>query len=155
MATELERTALSPAFNESIARRLIAFGALLFLLGLVSGLLMGLATNPRMALSAHMQGLTNGTFLIAIGAVWERIRLPEPLQRLTFWALLVGAGLNWLTVQLAALWGTGRLTPIAGAGFQGKAWQEMIVSTGLLVVTVAMLLAGVLIVAGFVRRRAG
>lgn len=155
MKTQIEETPRSSAFNESMACRLIAFGAVLFLLGLVSGLLTGLAANPRMALSAHMQGITNGTFLIAIGAVWGRIQLPNALQNLTFWALLVGTGFNWLTVQLAALWGTGRLTPIAGAGFQGKAWQEMVVSTGLLVVTVAMLLAGLLLVAGFVRRRAG
>ena len=132
-------------------RSLITLGAVLFLLGLVSGLLTGLAANPRMGLSAHMQGITNGTFLIAVGAVWNHLRLSRPLRRLTFWSLATGAVLNWLTVQLAAIWGTGRLTPIAGSGFEGAPWQEMIVSAGLLVVTLSMLVAGVMLVAGFAR----
>ena len=35
----------------------------------------------------------------------------------------------WIALVLAAVFGTGRSTPIAGAGHQGEAWQEALVST--------------------------
>ena len=51
---------------------LLIFGAGLFLLGLVTGFVGPLLANPRMGLSSHLEGLMNGTFLIAIGAIWDR-----------------------------------------------------------------------------------
>jgi hydroxylaminobenzene mutase len=47
-------------------------GMLLFLFGLVTGLLEQRLTNMRMGLSAHLEGVMNGTFLIALGAIWTR-----------------------------------------------------------------------------------
>ena len=32
-------------------------------------------TNPHMWLAAHLEGVMNGTFLVAIGAVWTGVRL--------------------------------------------------------------------------------
>jgi hydroxylaminobenzene mutase len=52
-------------------RRLIWHGMFLFLLGLLIGFAEGQVINPRMALAAHLEGLMNGTFLIALGAVWQ------------------------------------------------------------------------------------
>jgi len=46
-------------------RRLMWHGMFLFLLGLVTGLLEQRFRNMRMGLSAHLEGLMNGTFLIA------------------------------------------------------------------------------------------
>jgi hypothetical protein len=46
-------------------RRLMWHGILLFLLGLVTGLAEQRFTNPRMGLAAHLEGVMNGTFLIA------------------------------------------------------------------------------------------
>ncbi|WP_232425614.1 hypothetical protein [Mycobacterium sp. JS623] len=40
------------------------------LVGLVTGLNERRFTNMPMALSAHLEGVMNGTFLIALGAIW-------------------------------------------------------------------------------------
>ena len=50
-------------------RRLMWHGVLLFLLGLLTGLVEQRFTNVRMGLAAHLEGLMNGTFLIALGAI--------------------------------------------------------------------------------------
>jgi hypothetical protein len=47
---------------ESDDRRLMWHGLFLFLLGLVTGLLEQRFTNIRMGLSAHLEGVMNGTF---------------------------------------------------------------------------------------------
>ncbi|MDX1581161.1 MAG: hydrogenase, partial [Alphaproteobacteria bacterium] len=103
--------------NDKNRKRLLVLGAALFLLGLISGLVTGLMVNPRMGLSAHMQGITNGVFLLAVGAIWHRVNLSQLGQWITSWTLALGTTLNWLITQLAAFWGTGRMTPIIGAGF--------------------------------------
>ena len=63
-------------------RRLIWHGMFLFLLGLLVGFAEGQVTNPRMGLAAHLEGLMNGTFLIALGAVWPFVRLSMRLALL-------------------------------------------------------------------------
>jgi len=51
-------------------RRLMWHGMFLFLLGLVTGLLEQRFTNMRMGLAAHLEGVMNGTFLVALAAIW-------------------------------------------------------------------------------------
>jgi hydroxylaminobenzene mutase len=58
-------------------RRLIWHGMCLFLLGLLTGFMEARVTNPRMGLAAHLEGVMNGTFLIALGAVWMEVRDTE------------------------------------------------------------------------------
>lgn len=58
-------------FSTDNQRRLIWHGMYLFLLGLLIGFAEGQIINPRMALAAHLEGLMNGTCLIALGAVWQ------------------------------------------------------------------------------------
>lgn len=141
-----------PSPEEVQAHRLLVLGAVLFLLGLLSGLVTGLMANPRMGLSAHMQGLTNGVFLLAVGAIWHRVRLSPRLKSATFWLYAFGTVVNWLMTQLSALWGTSVMTPIIGAGHQGSALQEGVVTAGLLALTVAMIAGTVLLIAGLARR---
>ena len=50
------------------ARRLIHLGLILFLLGLLTGLIEQQVSNPRMGLAAHLEGVMNGTFPLALGA---------------------------------------------------------------------------------------
>ena len=132
-------------------RRLLWHGALLFLLGLIIGLVQQQLTNPRMGLAAHLEGLMNGTFLLAIGAVWSELRLPSKLAALAFWAALYGAYANWTVTTLAAVFGTTAMTPIAGAGFMGQGWQETLVSVGFISVGLAMLIAVSILLMGFRR----
>ena len=61
-------------------RRLVWHGMLLFLLGLITGLLEQRFTNVRMGLSAHLEGVMNGILLLALGAAWNEVRLPHPVK---------------------------------------------------------------------------
>jgi hydroxylaminobenzene mutase len=134
------------------ARRLLAAGAILFLVGLLSGLAVPVVTNPRMGLAAHLEGVMNGTFLIAVGAVWTRLVLSTRQRTAAAGLLLYGTYANWLFITLAALLGTSAATPIAGAGHAGAPWQEDLVTAGLVTVAIAMIVATALLALGFVRR---
>jgi hydroxylaminobenzene mutase len=134
------------------ARRLLAAGAILFLVGLLSGLAVPVVTNPRMGLAAHLEGVMNGTFLIAVGAVWTRLVLSTRQRTVAAGLLLYGTYANWLFITLAALLGTSAATPIAGAGHAGAPWQEDLVTAGLVTVAIAMIVATALLALGFVRR---
>ena len=137
--------------NETNSRKIIAAGAILFLLGLITGVIIPLVENSRMGLAGHLEGVMNGTFLIAVGAVWARLVLSTGVERLAFWLLLYGTYANWLLVLLAAIFGTSEMTPIAGAGYSGLPWQETLVTVGLSSVGITMLAACIILVIGFIR----
>ena len=80
-------------------RRLIWHGMFLFLLGLLIGFLEQKFVNPRMGLAAHLEGVMNGTFLIALGAVWAEVKLRPGLKLATFWIALYGAYVNWVAMR--------------------------------------------------------
>jgi hydroxylaminobenzene mutase len=61
-------------------RQLMWYGVLLFLMGLITGLLEQRFTNTRMALAAHLEGVMIGTLLIALGAIWAGVRLSATEQ---------------------------------------------------------------------------
>lgn len=121
---------------------------LLFLLGLLTGLAVQALRNPRMGLSAHLEGLMNGILLLALGAVWPMVRLPPRAESAAFVAALYGAYANWGVTSLAAAFGTAALTPIASGPARGRPWQEALVTAGFSSVAVAMLLAAALILWG-------
>ena len=62
-------------------RRLMWHGMFLFLLGLITGLVEQRFTNIRMGLSAHLEGVMNGTFLIALGAIWGHVELSPRIEK--------------------------------------------------------------------------
>src|SRR6476619_7472215 len=111
-------------------RRIIWNGMFLFLLGLLTGLVEQKFANIRMGLAAHLEGVMNGTFLIALGAVWDEVRLPPRLNRAAFWGALYGTYANWLVTTLAAVFGTGAMSPITAAGLRATGWQEQLVTVG-------------------------
>lgn len=138
--------------NERNGRRLVFHGALLFLLGLVTGLLPGIAANPRMAVSSHLEGVLNGTFLLALGGIWSRLELPPRAENAARWLILYGAYTNWATILLSAFTGAGaKLLPIVGAGHHGPAWAELAVQAGLMSLTVAIIAGAALVVWGAAR----
>ena len=130
----------------------LVLGSSLFLLGLLTGLATGILANPRMALSAHIQGLTNGMFLLAVGATWRHVKLSKGWASATFWLLAYGTVMNWVSTTLAALWNTGALTPIHGPQPTATEWQESIVSFGLLSLTIAMIAGTVILLIGYARK---
>ena len=84
-------------------RRLLFHGMALFLIGLLTGLLEQHFSNVRMALAAHLEGVMNGTFLLAVGAIWSEVRLPPRAGVAAYWALLCGTYGNWAVTTLAAV----------------------------------------------------
>ena len=50
-------------------------GMLLFIVGLLTGFAEQHFANVRMGLAAHLEGLMNGIFLLALGAIWTQVRL--------------------------------------------------------------------------------
>lgn len=62
--------------------------------------------------------------------------------------LLYGTFTNWLFTILGAIWGTAKMTPIAGAGYTGNELHETIVSAGLVLVGLTMVFALVVLIYG-------
>jgi hydroxylaminobenzene mutase len=133
-------------------RALLWHGIALFLLGLLTGLAQPVLKNPRMGLSAHLEGVMNGTFLLALGAAWSKVRLSDRLGAAAYWAALCGTYGNWAVTLLAAALGTAAMTPIASAGFGAGRWEEAVITFGFVAVGLAILVASVLLLIGFRRR---
>jgi len=123
----------------------------LFLLGLMTGLAEQQFSNIRMGLAAHLEGLMNGIFLLALGGCWSQVRLSALLERAAFVALLLGTYGNWATTTLAAALGTAALSPITAAGRGASAWQETLVTSGFVSVGILMLASACLVLWGFRR----
>lgn len=130
-------------------RSLLWHGAFLFLLGLLTGLVQQQLTNPRMGLAAHLEGLMNGTFLLAVGAAWDELRLAPRWITAAYWSALFGAYANWAFTMTAAILGTAAMTPIASAGHTAQRWQEALVTVGFASVALAMLFAVALLLIGY------
>ncbi len=130
------------------SRQLAWHGVLLFLLGLLTGLAESHFTNVRMGLAAHLEGVLNGTFLIALGAIWSVVRLSKNGGAIAFWLVLYGSYANWVFTTLAAVFGTAALSPLTAAGHSGQPWQETLVTVGFISVGIAMLASSVLILWG-------
>jgi hydroxylaminobenzene mutase len=129
---------------EDSKRRLIWHGMFLFLLGLLTGFVEQKFVNPRMGLAAHLEGVMNGTFLVALGAVWAHVSLSPRLKLATYWCALYGAYVNWLTTTLAATFGAAALSPITSAGHSAQPWQEglvtvLFISVGITTVATSLL----------------
>lgn len=125
-----------------IKRRLVRDGVFLLFLGLLTGLAIPGLKNPRMGLSAHLEGILAGMFLILLGGVvWQQLKLSATQAVFAFWLSLYGAYATWAYTVLGAFLGTSRLTPIAGAGYSAPAWQETLVQVALVSEVMAILLA--------------
>jgi hydroxylaminobenzene mutase len=133
-------------------RRLMWHGMFLFLLGLVTGFAEPYFVNMRMGLAAHLEGVLNGIFLLALGAVWTEVRLSPTAKAIAFWTALYGSYVNWLVTSLAATFGTGALSPITAPGRTALPWQEHLVTIGFQSVGIAIVLCSVLVLWGFRRK---
>jgi len=133
---------------EHTSRRLMWHGMCLFLLGLLTGFVEQRFANVRMGLAAHLEGVMNGTFLVALGAIWGEVRLPPSTKAIAYWAALYGTYVNWLVTTLAAVFGTAALSPISAAGHSGRPWQESLVTAGFMSVGVVIVASSVLILWG-------
>jgi hydroxylaminobenzene mutase len=129
-------------------RRLMWHGMFLFLLGLFTGFAEPHFVNMRMGLAAHLEGVLNGIFLLALGAAWSEVRLSPGAKAAAFWTALYGSYVNWLVTTLAAAFGTGALSPITASGRTALAWQEQGVTIGFVSVAIAIILCSLLVLWG-------
>ena len=126
---------------QNTSLRLYWHGIFLFLLGLISGLVVPLMVNPRMGLSAHLGGVINGIFLVALGVIWGHLKLSARLSAATFWLAMYSTyGAGWAAALLGAIFGTSSATPIAGAGHAAQPWQENLVNFLLYTGAIAIIL---------------
>ena len=134
-------------------RRLIWHCMFLFLLGLLTGFVETKFTNQRMALAAHLEGVMNGTFLVALGAVWMEVSLSLRLKSAAYWSALYGAYANWVATVLGAAWGIAALSPITSAGHHALPWQETFITALFMTVGLAIVGASVMVLWGLRRQK--
>jgi hydroxylaminobenzene mutase len=130
-------------------RRLARAGAVLFLVGLLLGLVIPQFTVPRLALSAHLLALLQGMFLLLVGLLWPRLILGPRLASAVGWIALYGSTAPIAATALAAAWGAGAsILTMTAAAHQGTASQELVITVLLrsagvsLIVTTAVLIWG-------------
>jgi hydroxylaminobenzene mutase len=130
--------------------RLLFFGILLFLFGLLIGLYIPKIANPRMGLSAHLNGAMNGMFLVILGLIWNKIVLNDKWLTSAFWLAVYGSFANFVAVLIGAITGAGKLMPIAG-GKEGTSVIEGLISFLLISHALARIFVCVVVLTGLLR----
>jgi (hydroxyamino)benzene mutase len=130
--------------------RLLFLGILLFLFGLLFALFIPMMTNPRMGLSAHLEGTMNGMFLVILGLIWHKLFLNEKWLTAAFWLTVYGSFSNFLAVSISAITGAGKMMPIAG-GKEGTAIVEALISFLLITLSLAMIIVCLIVLTGLLR----
>lgn len=133
------------------SEKLIYWGFVLFLLGLIVGLIIPVLANPRMGLSSHIEGVLNGMFLIILGLVWNKIQLNNRWLNITWWLAIYGTFANWLSMLVAAVFNAGKMLTVAANGKEGHPVAEATVSFLLITLTIAMLIICVTVLIGLKR----
>ena len=131
-----------------IPQQFLICGTVLFLLSLLIGFSMPILANPRMGVSAHVAGLEGGIALWVLGLMWHRVALPGGAERSAQILAVAGMYAIFISLFLAALWGTSRATPIAGAGHQANPLRESAVTVILTSGSVASVVAVALVLWG-------
>lgn len=144
---------MSNVTKSELGHKLIRYGVLLFLLGLITGFAIPAMENPRMGLSSHLEGVQNGMLLILFGLIWSKLRLTNRTLTWGYFLALFGTYTNWATTFLAGVWGAGaKMMPIAGGIFYGAAWQEIVIKFGLLSLSIATVIVSGMLLWGLKRK---
>jgi hydroxylaminobenzene mutase len=130
------------------ASNLLFLGFLLFLLGLITGLIVPAFANPRLAVSGHIEGVLNGIFLIVLSLVWHKLALSDRLLKTTYWLALYGTFANWFAMLFAAVFNAGKMMGVMAGGTEGPAVPEAVVSFLLVTLSLAMVIISVLVLVG-------
>ena len=136
-------------------RNLAANGAIMMILGLLSGFTPAFSQAPRAALSAHTIGVLQAATLFGLSAIWPLLGSGRVVTAARYCAL-TGFYANWLGVQLAGFWSAKGMFLVNGPSMPGGAarWQEAIVAV-LLNLSILIVVMGILVLwALYARRRA-
>ena len=109
---------------QSLSSTLCFMGALLFMLGLLTGAGIPRFRSPRIGLSAHLAAIESGLALIAFGLMLPHLAISIGWAAAVAHSLWISLYLLWVGLLFAAVYGTGKVLPIAGAGMAAKVWQE-------------------------------
>jgi hydroxylaminobenzene mutase len=131
-----------------LGSKLILWGAILFLAGLVQGGLIPFFFNPRMALSAHLAAVQSGMALMIFGVVWELLTLQEKWLKIAYSSVLASMYLVWLSITMSAIFGASKALPMAGKGFSASSLVENSVLITVYLGAGLGVLSGILIVLG-------
>ena len=109
---------------EELSSTLAFMGALLFLLGLLTGFGIPKFRSPRIGVSAHLDAIESGLGLIAFGLLLLHLRISIGWASLIGHTMWISLYVLWIGLVVGAVFGTGKSIPIAGAGLVAKPWQE-------------------------------
>ncbi|HEY2483657.1 MAG TPA: hypothetical protein VGI36_00830 [Candidatus Binataceae bacterium] len=109
---------------EGVSSTLSFMGALLFLLGLLTGFGIPVFRSPRIGVSAHLDAIESGLALIVFGLLIPHLTISLGWASLIAHTMWISLYLGWLGLLFGAAYGTGRIIPIAGAGVSAEPWQE-------------------------------
>jgi hydroxylaminobenzene mutase len=92
-----------------LAQRLAQNGLVLFVVGLAIGFAIKSLPNPRAALTAHLNAVQSGAFLVALGLLWPHLAVwPRAAAAIanavwiSFWLLQIGLTLRaWVPLEPA------------------------------------------------------
>jgi len=144
--------------TQKLGKQILILGMALVLAGLVWGLAVPHTPFPRLALTAHVQFESNGMLIIILAILL--IAFPHRVGTKSALVMLLAAWLTWLMAlsEVAnSWWGTNQLLPIAAgqAGATGgAAWQETVIKVTHIGSGLALIVAWVLLIAGFVMHSA-
>jgi len=122
-------TAISAFDVDKACRSFLWHGALMTLLGLLSGFTPMFAKAPTAALSAHTIGVVQGALLFGMAGAWPFLRTSSRARSFIRISLLIGLYSNWLGAQLAGFWSARSMFVVTGAGMPEGAsgWMEVVV----------------------------
>lgn len=109
---------------ETLYSTLCFMGALLFMLGLLTGAGIPNFRSPRIGLSAHLAAIESGLGLIAFGLLFPHLAIAAGWLAAIGHTLWISLYLLWIGLLFAAVYGTGKVLPIAGGAMAAKVWQE-------------------------------
>jgi hydroxylaminobenzene mutase len=123
-------------------RRLCFAGLALFVFGLAIGFVLKVFPNPRAALSAHLNAVQSGTFLMVLGLLWPKLAvwksIATPLSHvvwISFLVVEVGMVLMALAPPAAEGQAPTGLIRLGSAALMGLSTIAMLVSVGALLAT--------------------
>jgi hydroxylaminobenzene mutase len=141
----------STQLKNLLAHRLIYLGIVLFLLGLIVGLVIPALANPRMALASHIEGVFNGMFLVLLGLIWHRVDLSDRWMKINFWLAIFGTFMNWFAMLVAAIFDAGKMLNVAAKGKEGHPAVEAFITFALISLSVAMIWISISVLVGLRR----
>lgn len=121
--------------NNSLAHqghRLLQIGIALLLFTSFEGFAIPHLSSPRIGLSVHTLSTFQAILLLALGLLWNKLKLGILAARIAFWTLLYSAFAILAAYVIAAIWGVGNETLILMSELphglhHGTESQEMII----------------------------